>query len=144
MIDIQSVKIEKLLKKYKLKKTDLRASILKTFLNSKNSLSQANLIENLESEMGNIDRVSVYRNLNQFKNLGLVHEVAKNSYISCSHDCEKHAHLLLFCESCHKHSEIKDHNKIKTFFDALDMFNFFSHNTALSMKGICKECSPTK
>jgi len=140
----QSIQIENLLNRYQLKKTELRISILKTFINSKNSLSQANLISNLEAEMGSIDRVSVYRNLNQLKNVGLVHEVANNNYIGCTHDCGKHPHLLLFCDSCHKHSEIKDHNKIKTFFEALDMFKFFGHNTPVSMKGLCKECSPRK
>ena len=141
MNDSQTAKIEKLLNRYQLKKTDLRSSILRTFLNSKNSLSQASLITSLESELGSIDRVSVYRNLNQLKNVGLVHEVASNNYISCTHDCEKHPHLLLFCESCHKHSEIKDHNKIKTFFDALDVLKFFGHNSSVSMKGLCTECS---
>lgn len=142
MINPQSLHIEKLLSRYHLKKTELRVSILKAFINSKRALSQGDMISHLELEMGSIDRVSVYRNLNQLKNVGLVHEVANNNYISCTHDCEKHPHLLLFCDSCHKHSEIKDHNKIKTFFEALDMFNFFGDNTPISIKGLCHDCSP--
>ena len=131
-----------MLQKFKLKKTELRLRILEVFRHTEGVLTQAKLIEKLEKDHPYIDRVSIYRNLNQFKEAGIVHELENNFYVSCSHDCGKHPHVLLFCQSCKNHREVKDHLKIASLYKTLKELNFFGSSLPLMMKGTCEDCSP--
>lgn len=138
------VKSEQLLDQLSLKKTELRLSLLELFLHEKRSYSQGEILEIIEKKNGSADRVSIYRNLNQLKLAGIIHEIESNKYVSCSHECEKHAHVLLYCQSCEKHEEIKDHEKLNTFFKAMSGFHFLSQNRAVFLKGICQACVDSK
>lgn len=137
-------KINDILERFSLKKTETRKKIISAFLTSKNSLSQADLLETLALHGENPDRVSIYRNLNQMKTTGLIHEVDFNQYIACTHDCAEHPHLLLFCTNCQKHQEIKDHKKLNDLLRPLQELNFFSLQTPLSIRGICTSCKTKK
>lgn len=55
-----------------------------------------------------IDTVTVYRILDRFCELGLVHQVAPNGdYIACTHlACASSPHIMTFCTSCQAASEI--------------------------------------
>ncbi len=131
-----------ILDQHKLKKTALRRSIIYTFMENKSkSLTQANLIDHLSDMITAFDRASIYRNLAHLKDAGILHEVEANNYVFCSHDCSSHAHLLLYCQKCNKHSEVKDHNKISNFMTALDGFKFYGKKKPIFLKGVCKPCT---
>lgn len=131
---------ERLLEKHSLRKTQLKKEILGVLLRSKKPLSQADLLVELGERLDSVDRVSVYRNLNQMKEVGLVHEVDMNSYVCCSHECDEHPHLLFFCQTCHRHQEVKDHAQIDTLMKTLSGFGFFGVNKPLFLKGVCSDC----
>lgn len=133
--------IDLILERHELKKTQLRRKILLAFTSSKKSLSQGDLIEILSKDDSTIDRVSIYRNLANLKEAGIVHEVDSNSYVFCSHDCDAHAHLLLFCQMCQRHKEVKDHDRIASFMSALGVFGFFGKQQPIFLKGVCIACS---
>lgn len=133
-------KIDVVLEKYSLKKTSLRRSVLMAFAREKKSLSQADLIEAVAKDLDVVDRVSVYRTLIRLKKVGILHEVEANNYVFCSHDCEEHAHLLLFCQKCHKHQEIKDHDRIDNFMASLGGFRFFDKSQPIFLRGTCSGC----
>ena len=137
---------ELFLNRYKFRKTDLRLNLMRIFLESKSPLSQSAIIQQLETraKIGSVDRVSVYRNLMQLKNVGLVHEVENNQYVSCNHECQDHPHLLLFCQSCFQHREVQDHKRIATVMQALIPLEFFSRRGPLLMKGICQSCASSE
>lgn len=103
-------------------------------------MTQGELIEALSRQQDLVDRVSVYRNLGALKGAGVLHEVDNNSYVFCSHECEAHAHLLLFCQVCHRHEEIKDHARIETVMKALAGLRFFGETQPLFFKGVCLNC----
>ena len=134
-------RIDRVLKKHILKRTELRRSILLAFSDVKGSLSQAALIEAVSKEHGSVDRVSIYRNLVHLKEAGVLHEVDSNSYVFCSHECEAHAHLLLFCQKCQRHQEIKDHHRIAEFMSALGELRFFGKSNPIFLKGVCSGCT---
>jgi Fe2+ or Zn2+ uptake regulation protein len=140
-IKSKSTHTEQFLDKFGLKKTDLRLAMLTAITENNGPFSQADLIIALEKKMKSIDRVSIYRNLNQLKAVGIIHEVESNNYVCCLHDCDKHPHVLLYCQGCNKHSEISNHEKVKNFLQAIAEFNFFSQSMPLSMKGLCNSCS---
>lgn len=134
-------KIDSVLAKHNLKKTPLRRKILLTFTQAESSLTQAELISAISKNLDNVDRVSIYRNLLNLKDAGVLHEVDTNHYIFCSHDCGSHAHLLLFCQSCRKHKEVKDHRKINTFMEELAEFRFFDQRKPIFLRGVCSGCT---
>ncbi len=134
-------RIDLVLKKAGLKKTPLRRSILLALAEAKFSLSQADLIEIISKDLDVVDRVSIYRNLSHLKSAAVLHEVDSNSYVFCSHECEEHGHLLLFCQSCHRHQEVKDHSRINDFMLALGDFRFFGSKQPIFLKGICVACA---
>jgi len=134
-------RIDRVLEKHGLKKTGLRRGILLAFAEAKSSLTQAELIETVSKESGPVDRVSVYRNLTHLKESGVLHEVDSNNYVFCSHECDDHAHLLLFCQKCHKHQEIKDHDRIGSFMSSLGVLRFFGKKQPIFLRGVCAGCT---
>ncbi len=134
-------RIDHVLEKHSLRKTPLRRSILLAFVEAKSALNQARLIEIISKDMDAVDRVSIYRNLAHLKAAGVLHEVDSNNYVFCSHECEDHAHLLLFCQRCHKHQEIKDHERIDGFLSALGGFRFFGKKQPVFLRGVCSGCA---
>ncbi len=136
------IRIEAILARFELKVTTMRRHILDVFLKSREALSQADLIEYLEKKEGIApDRISIYRNLTEMKRKGLIHEVDRNKYVACTHDCSEHPHILLFCTKCSRHQEIQDHNEVHVMMKALGKFDFFSSRSPLAMKGICEQCA---
>jgi Fe2+ or Zn2+ uptake regulation protein len=134
------VQVTGILDRYLLKKTELRINLLELLLKSRGSFSQAEIIDRLQKKMKTVDRVSIYRNLNQLKLFGIIHELENNKYVACSHDCEQHAHVLMFCQLCDRFSEIKDHQKLNIFFKAMGDFHFLSSRRPLVLKGLCSSC----
>jgi len=134
-------RIDHVLEKHSLKKTPLRRNILLAFSEAKATLSQAQLIEIVSKDMDAVDRVSIYRNLAHLKAAGVLHEVDSNNYVFCSHECEDHAHLLLFCQRCHKHQEVKDHERIDSFLSVLGGFRFFGKEQPVFLRGVCSGCA---
>lgn len=134
-------RIDNVLETHSLKKTPLRRSILLAFAEAKSALTQAELIDVISKELEVVDRVSIYRNLAHLKDAGVLHEVDSNNYVFCSHECADHAHLLLFCQKCHKHQEVKDHDRIGNFMLALGNFRFFGKKQPIFLKGVCTTCT---
>lgn len=132
---------DRLLEKHGLRKTPLRRRILHSLLKTAVPMSQADLISALSKDDESVDRVSIYRNLSQLRDAGIIHEVDSNSYIFCAHECEDHAHLLLFCQQCHKHQEIKDHDRIDRFMKSLETLRFFGTAQPILLRGVCLSCS---
>ena len=138
--EVSEEQIEKVLANFSIRKTPLRREILRFFLSSNYAATQADLLNALIKSLPDVDRVSLYRNLKGLKNHGIIHEVEVNSYIACEHDCGKHPHLLLYCYGCGRHEEIKDHSKISKMLEALSIFNFFSDQKSVSLRGTCRKC----
>ena len=134
-------RIDHVLETHSLKKTPLRRSILLAFAEAKAALTQAELIELISKELGVVDRVSIYRNLASLTKTGVLHEVDSNNYVFCSHECDEHVHLLLFCQKCHKHQEVKDHDRIGSFMSALGEFRFFGKKQPIFLRGVCASCT---
>ena len=136
--------LEKLLARHALRKTPLRLNLLAALKKRRVPARQGELLVQLQKKMPTVDRVSVYRNLNQLKNAGVIHEVDTNRYVLCEHECEVHAHILLFCERCRRHVEPHDHRQIESLFAALAPFRFFSLKAPVFLQGVCRECESPK
>lgn len=109
--------------------------------------SQKELLEALEKNgFKSIDRVSIYRNLQQFLHAGLIHEVATNSYISCQHlaDKDHESHVVLFCQKCERHEEVCQDSDHGFFERLMGRTGFFAKTGQLLISGICRNCASSR
>ena len=97
----------------------------------------------LKSE-GIVDRVSVYRNIDLFERLGVVHRV----YVGWKYKIEltdaftEHHHHLS-CLNCGKVIDIQDHGDIDAFIKKItSKYDFKPRRHQFEIDGICQKCQP--
>lgn len=131
---------EHLLKRHQLKRTEPRLRVL-SLLSVKN---EATSQPDLESVIGDVDRVTLYRILSAFEEKGIIHKVfdlnGTANYALCSSDCAEHdhhdEHLHFNCTLCKNVYCLDDLDlpniKLPAGFK-LEGFNF-------SATGLCPKC----
>lgn len=131
--------IEHLLAHHDLKKTATRKSIVEVFLNNEHAISQ----RQIEEQLGDPDRVTIYRTLNTFEEKGLIHRIIASDnevrYAMCKDNCstEQHVdnHLHFNCTDCGKtyclSVEIPPLNMPQ---------NYKVKNAHVLVEGICERC----
>ncbi|GEM_PF-955396 len=129
------------LKSQKLKITPLRQFLLDIFISNQSLISQSEILNEFKKNNIKADRISIYRNLQQLKALELIHELAFNQYIYCSHSqCHKHPHLLLSCTECQEYQEITNHETIQKITKSLADTQFFNQKSLVTIRGLCQKC----
>ena len=92
----------------------------------------------------NVDKATVFRILQNFCELGLVHRVGPESqYIRCSHvECPSPAHGVLRCKSCSGFVEVHLPPKlIQNLHDQiLKESGFAVERNHLELEGVCSKC----
>lgn len=96
----------------------------------------------LSKAQGTVDRVSVYRNIDVFEKIGLVHRV----YIGWKYKLElsdeftgHHHHLS--CLKCGKVIDIEDEKHIDEFIDEVaKKAGFQPHRHQFEIDGYCRDC----
>lgn len=91
--------------------TKPRQALIECLAVAKEPLSPKEILRRTESMLEaseSIDTVTVYRILDRFYELGLVHQVAPTGdYIACTHlACAASPHIMTFCTSCQTAKEI--------------------------------------
>lgn len=102
MKDLQHLK--SILKSHNLRITDCRLDVMQLFLDYKKALSQGDL----ESQLKQYDRVTLYRTLNSFLESGILHKIPNATGVAtyglchetCSPDHHNHNHVHFKCNSC--------------------------------------------
>jgi Fur family ferric uptake transcriptional regulator len=119
--------------------TDFRIKVLEVFEKSANAIS----IKTIEKQLGNFDRITLYRTLKTFIDKGLVHEVQlpneEKMLALCSANCDvnghKHEHIHFKCNKCKevfcKKAEIAPNISIK---------GFLIEKVEISTIGTCENC----
>ncbi len=93
-----------------------------------------------------LDRVSVYRVLDVFERVGLIHSVGELGYLFCSHlghvDQVQDQHLFLICENCDSVEETKWPEKMQDNL-LTHVFNEvkFKFKGSVQISGCCAKCS---
>ncbi len=135
-------KAEKLLKAHQLRKTETRLDVLELFLHKKTALAQ----RDIEEELGEVDRITLYRTLRSFENKGLIHRAIDGSeklrFALCKHECnpdeghfDEHAHF-----HCYECKQTMCLDQIHT--PAVKVPTGYKiQSTHLVLKGICENCS---
>lgn len=132
------VKFEQIIKASGYRSTRARRDAFKLLMNAE-PLSIGQL---LRKSKGNMDRVSLYRNMELFEKLGIVHRI----YIGWKYKIElsdsfiEHHHHLS-CLSCGKIIDIEDEKHIDSFIEQVAKdFNFKPRKHLFEIDGYCKAC----
>lgn len=128
-----------LLQDKSLRVTAFRLAVLEIFEKNTNAIN----ISQIEKELGDFDRITLYRTIKLFLQKGIIHEISiagdVKKYGLCSHHCadesHTHDHIHFFCTACNE-----------TF--CLDMAempevkhpSFQIQSIDIQTKGICENC----
>ena len=125
-----------------------RLALIDCLANSKTPLSPKEILKNTALQLDkteSIDAVTVYRILDRFAELGLVHKVApEGDYIACTHlACAATPHIMTRCIDCQTAREIHVPEEVMApMLWYLKHHNQFEPKKHLfQMDGVCASCS---
>jgi len=128
-----------LLKSHSLRITDSRIDVLERFYRTSHALS----FKDLEDELQDYDRVTLYRTLNSFIDKGLLHRIPSEdgfaSYGLCSTECSEsshhHDHVHFKCNVCGHIECLPDHHVPKVHLPG-----YVIEEQNLIVNGVCRVC----
>ena len=116
--------------------TPLRAHIFELLIEERGPIKAYDLLEKLRPERGSPKPPTVYRALEFFSKLGLIHRVeALNAYIACDHVHEGHAAEFFICEICSRVQERHAHDHVDCVPDG-----FKIKRSVIEHYGHCQKC----
>ena len=139
----KSVSLESLLKQHKYRITAARKQVFQVLLDHGEPMSMAELIAACN---GSVDRVSVYRVVELFTELGIAHRVSLGwKYkIELTELFVGHHHHIT-CSSCGRVAEIDDEHEIDRYVNQLAKTAGFSPTRhVFEIEGICTDCLAPK
>ncbi|WP_107037341.1 Fur family transcriptional regulator [Brumimicrobium mesophilum] len=133
-----------ILKKKNLRVTPFRKEVLDIFIRNDHAVST----QDIEDELKDFDRITLYRTIKSFINNGVIHEIVMPGDVKklalcdvvCNHDegLHEHNHIHFQCRQCQEVFcvEIDELPKIK-------VPGFIIEKQEIQAKGICGKCSAT-
>ncbi len=130
---------KRLLKNHALRITDCRIDVLEKFFKNQHALS----FKDLEDDLHEYDRVTLYRTLNSFIDKGLLHRIPSDdgyaSFGLCKEECtgvaHHHDHVHFKCDICGHIECLSDYHVPK-----VDLPGYEIKEQNLIVNGICKIC----
>ncbi|KXK37111.1 MAG: transcriptional repressor [Saprospiraceae bacterium] len=131
---------EQILKKHKLRITPIRKEVINLFTDSGHALSSADI----EAQMPDADRITLYRTLKSFEEKGIIHKAidgtATQKYALCEAQCDEHIHhdehVHFHCENCELTFCMEGVFVPKVQIPA----GFNVTQTDMVVKGVCNKC----
>ncbi|MDZ7608215.1 MAG: transcriptional repressor [Cyclobacteriaceae bacterium] len=130
---------KKLLKTHELRVTDCRIDVLDKFHHSSYAMS----FKDLEEDLAEYDRVTLYRTLHSFIDKGLLHRIPGDegfaSYALCPQECGNHGHhhdhVHFKCKLCGHIECLPDFSIPK-----VEVPEYEINEQSLVLNGVCKIC----
>lgn len=130
-----------LLRQYGLRVTQSRCLVLQAMSTGK-PLSHRDIHTKIVKSNGGINLVTVYRILEAFEAIGLVHKhLSTGGFILCSLQKEKGHHVILSCEDCGTVEECCDIDLCKHEDRIAKKAGFIPKIHLSEVIGICSSCS---
>lgn len=138
---MNEMKVNELLDKYGLRKTEVRKEILNVFITQNHALTYHDLQKRISDKF---DRVTLFRTLSSFEEKGLIHQVLDNSSaakyalsVDEKGQLEVSAHPHFKCEDCHQTFCLSEEElALPSLPDGFVMYK--SH---VLLEGKCAHCS---
>ena len=132
-----------LLKKHNLRKTAFRTEVLNLFLEKK---GHAFAQSDIEEQLIDPDRITLYRTLRSFEEKGLIHQAydssGVNKYALCNDNCNEHSH-----EDSHAHFHCQTCGITQCLHESVSKLNlavpngYAVYTTDVVVTGICGNCN---
>ncbi|MBK8625179.1 MAG: transcriptional repressor [Saprospiraceae bacterium] len=131
---------EQILKKHKLRVTQFRLDVIDIFMRSGHALSSADL----EQDLQDADRITLYRTLKSFEDKGIIHKAIDGTqtqkFAICEAHCDEHhhhdEHVHFHCMKC-QNTFCLDH----VFVPKVSLpIGFTMKQTDMIVSGICEKC----
>ena len=140
-------KIKSIIERENLKFTIQKQLILEALLSSKEHMTINELHDKLK--INNIGIATLYRNLDSFKNLGIITEinVEGKAYYEMKIFGRKPIHIHFKCTNCGKIMDIEDNKlyheylKLNRLIEERDLLIY---DSVFTFKGICSDCKKLK
>ena len=140
-------KIKSIIERENLKFTIQKQLILEALLSSKEHITINELHDKLK--VNNIGIATLYRNLDSFKNLGIITEinVEGKAYYEMKIFGRKPIHIHFKCTNCGKIMDIEDNKlyheylKLNRLIEERDLLIY---DSVFTFKGICSDCKKLK
>ncbi|WP_430815857.1 Fur family transcriptional regulator [Carboxylicivirga sp. RSCT41] len=132
-------KIKDYLRERKLKATPIRVELLKLLKERASAVPYSDIQDNLK----NFDRVTLYRTINALIDSGIVHKASTSgdeTYYAlctpeCSQDCHNHEHIHFKCTRCNEVSCIHARQSIEITIPEHQI-----DEISVEVSGLCKAC----
>jgi Fe2+ or Zn2+ uptake regulation protein len=128
-----------------LRLTQSRLKILQLLESTHKSLSPSEIFAQLQKKFKgeDFDRVTVYRIIEKFEELEIVHAVGDGKYIYCTHQsCGHDKHFIAICDRCGTVRDVGGTSKtLQVLTDFLEKeAKFLMTNDSIVIRGLCQSC----
>lgn len=123
------------------KLTKPRFEVLKILSAAKEPIGAYDILELLGKEIPNPKPPTVYRALEFWQKLGLVHKIGSlNHYVVCKEDHVHEGSQHLICQNCNMVKEIHSDELLKSLAELSKKLNFTDNFWNIEVTGTCKNC----
>jgi Fur family zinc uptake transcriptional regulator len=121
--------------------TPLRARVYEILLSEDSSIGAYDILDKLKVIEESAKPPTVYRALDFFLELGLVHKVeSTNTFKACHHFASSHPVQFLICDNCSDVQEISSKGVKETLESQADQNNFIIKTQTIEAHGLCHKC----
>jgi Fur family transcriptional regulator, peroxide stress response regulator len=115
-----------------------KSTILNHLKGTKSHPSAEMVYEDVKKSLPNISLGTVYRNLNQMSEDGLIHRLEVNGEYRFDADLDYHVHCI--CKECNKIIDIHDEDITLSALNGFSCPKFKADDVTILYSGICKSC----
>ncbi len=126
-----------LLKEHQLKVTPQRLKIVK-MLEKHGHINIEDLYKEMLKEFPSVSLATIYKNINQMIESGLIQEV-KLPETKSVYELIKEPHLHMVCDKCHKVEDIVIGTE-KIIEEAEKVSGYIINESFITLRGICQDC----
>ncbi|PKI02862.1 transcriptional repressor [Glaciecola sp. 33A] len=121
--------------------TPLRERVYEILINQDSAIGAYDLLDELRKTENNAKPPTVYRALDFFLDLGLVHKVeSTNAFMACHHFDSSHPVQFLICDTCGDVQEIQSAGVKETLEAQADQNAFVILRQTIEAHGVCQKC----
>lgn len=130
-----------ILKEQGYKITGPRVAVLNVLETAKQPLSPYDIEERLPENLP-VNVVTIYRVLDLFESLGIVHRImTKHGYVRCDFEEAPGCHHFAICDRCEGVNEFVQKKECDTEAHIPSQFHFKSSQHFAEITGLCQSCS---
>ncbi|WP_051288656.1 transcriptional repressor [Brumicola pallidula] len=121
--------------------TPLRERVYEILINQHSAIGAYDLLDELRKTENNAKPPTVYRALDFFLDLGLVHKVeSTNAFMACHHFDSSHPVQFLICDTCGDVQEIQSAGVKETLEAQAEQNAFVILRQTIEAHGVCQKC----